>query len=134
MNVRYKLMQFMSGRYGVESLFYILLSVAAIISIVNIFLRSGIVQLLVYAIIVFAFFRVLSRNHEKRRRENIMFSNFLFSVKNKINTYKQRTADTFHIFKKCPSCKAILRLPRRIGVHKTVCPRCNHEFKVRVRK
>ena len=38
------------------------------------------------------------------------------------------------LWEKCPSCKAILRLPRRIGVHKTVCPKCGKEFTVRVRK
>ena len=134
MNFRYRLMQFMSGRYGVDNLFYILFSIAAVLSIINIFLRLLIIQMLVYALMIYALFRVLSRNFEKRRRENTIFSNFIFSITKKINTYKERKADTFHIFKKCPSCKAILRLPRRIGVHKTVCPRCNHEFKVRVRK
>ena len=47
---------------------------------------------------------------------------------------EQKRADKCHVYKKCPSCKAVLRLPKRPGVHKTVCPRCGREFTVRVRK
>ena len=134
MNFRYRLMQFMSGRYGIDRLFYGLFAVAMVISFINLFLRSGILQLVVYAIVVFALLRVLSRNLEARRRENKWFRDKMGILKRKKDLYEQRKADKCHVYKKCPECKAILRLPHRIGKHKTVCPRCNKEFTVKVRK
>ena len=134
MNFRYKLMQFMSGRYGTDKLFYGLFAVAAVLSLINIFLRSGLIQLLVYAIVIYSFYRVFSRDIYKRRNENEKFMSLLSVVKRKSYFYKQKKIDSFHIYTKCPSCKAVLRLPHRIGVHTTVCPRCNKEFKVKVRK
>lgn len=127
-------MQFMSGRYGTDSLFYAIMSVAAVIAFLNLFFRSGIIQLLVYALIVFGFYRVLSRNFEARRQEIQWFNNKLNILKRKKDFYNQKKADKCHVYKKCPNCKAILRLPHRIGVHTTVCPRCNKEFKVKVTK
>ncbi len=141
MNFRYKLMQFMSGRYGMDELNYGLLGTAVVFSVVNIFLRVlriyyiwNIFQILVYTLVFYAFFRVLSRNIEERRRENLWFKRKTDIIRQKRETYNQRKADKFHVYKKCPSCKAILRLPHRIGVHKTVCPRCSKEFTVRVKK
>ncbi len=134
MNFRYRLMQFMSGRYGSDSLTNALFIFAAIVSFINIFVRSWLIQLLVYALIFFAIFRVLSRNIEARRRENRFFNEKVNVFKSKVELYKSQKNDKFHVYRKCPACKAVLKLPHRIGEHTTVCPRCSKEFKVKVRK
>lgn len=134
MNFRYRFMQFMSGRYGRDTLFDFLVVTAAVVAIINIVLRSGFVQLLVYTLLIYALFRFLSRNIDARRRENSKFTEKMNFIKKRKELYDQRKADQFHVYRKCPSCKAILRLPRRIGTHKTVCPRCSKEFTVKVRK
>ncbi len=134
MNFRYRLMQFMSGRYGTDSLTNALLIFGAVVSFINIFIRSGIIQLLVYAVIIFAVFRVLSRNHEARRKENRFFNEKFNIFKSKMEIYRNQKNDKLHVYRKCPACKAVLKLPHRIGEHTTVCPRCGKEFKVKVRK
>lgn len=134
MNFRYRIMQFMSGRYGPDKLSNMLLVISAILSVINIFLRFYHLQLLVYFIIIYVFFRMLSRNIEGRRRENQWFLNKVNIIYNKREIYLKRKNDRLHIYKKCPKCKAILRLPHRIGKHQTVCPKCEHKFTVRVRK
>lgn len=134
MNFRYRLMQFMSGRYGTDSLTNALLIFGAVVSFINIFIRSGIIQLLVYAVIIFAVFRVLSRNHEARRKENRFFNEKFNVYKSKMEMYRNQKNDKLHVYRKCPACKAVLKLPHRIGEHTTVCPRCGKEFKVKVRK
>lgn len=134
MNFRYKLMQFMSGRYGVDGLFYVLFSVSAALSVINCFVRSLVLQLVVYAVMVYALFRVFSRNWEARRRENRVPARLISKIKEKQNIHRQRRADYTHIYKKCPGCHAVLRLPRRKGKHTTVCPKCNKKFKVYVFK
>ncbi len=134
MNFRYKLMQFMSGRYGTDSLFYVLFAISATLSIINCFVRSMWLQFIVYAIIVCAIFRIMSRNIEARRRENQWFNKIKAKWLNKKRIHNQRKADYTHVYKRCPQCHAVLRLPRRKGKHTTVCPKCNKQFKVYVFK
>lgn len=134
MNFRYRLMQFMSGRYGVDKLFYVLFVVAALLAAVNIIVGSGILQLIVYLIMFYAIFRVLSRNHSARLAENRAVTGWLNTLSQKADTARQRRADTTHVYKKCPGCGAVLRLPRRKGKHTTVCPKCSRKFTVRVWK
>ena len=134
MNFRYRLMQFMSGRYGTDKLFYGIVITAAVISFLNLIIRSYIIQLIVYALFIYALFRVLSRNFEARRRENSWFLDKVSFFNKQRDFYRQKQADTLHVYKKCPDCKAVLRLPHRLGVHKTVCPRCGREFTVKVKK
>lgn len=124
----------MSGRYGLDEFFYVLFVIATVLSVVNCIVRSIWLQFVVYAIIVYAFFRVMSRNTEARRRENLAFVKLKTGLINKRSIRRQRKADYSHIYKKCPNCRAVLRLPRRKGKHTTVCPKCNKEFKVRVFK
>ncbi len=134
MNFRYRLMQFMSGRYGIDGLFYVIFGIAVTLSIANCFVRSQLLQIIVYALVIYAFFRVMSRNTAARRRENQWFNKIKTYCVNKRNIYRQRKADYNHVYKKCPRCHAVLRLPRRKGKHTTVCPKCNNEFKVYVFK
>lgn len=133
MNFRYKLMRFMQGRYGIDNLFFVLFALAAVLSLVNSFARSWVLQIIVDAILIYAFYRVLSRNINARSRENRLFDNLKNKIQARRNLNRQRKADWNHVYKKCPQCKAVLRLPRRKGKHSTVCPKCNKEFKVTVR-
>ena len=134
MNFRYRLMQFMSGRYGVDNLFYVLFGGAMALSVINIFARSVILQLIVYAIIIFAFFRFISRNISARARENQYVNGVINKIIAARNIRRQRRADFTHIYKKCPYCGAVLRLPRKKGKHTTICPKCSKSFRVRVFK
>lgn len=134
MNFKYKLMQFMSGRYGIDTMFYLLFAIAAVLAVLNCFFRSLLLQLLVYAIIVYAFYRVLSRNTSARARENRFAVQVADKAKSRLEAHRRYRADTTHIYKKCPHCRAVLRLPRRKGKHETVCPKCSTKFKVRVYK
>lgn len=134
MGFRYKLMQFMSGRYGVDTLFYVLFAISAALSVANLFIGSLILQLFIDVIIIYSLFRVMSRNVYARKRENQLFSRLAFKLSQKQKIRSQRKADYTHIYKKCPKCSAVLRLPRRKGKHTTVCPKCGHEFKVHVFK
>lgn len=134
MNFRYKLMQFMSGRYGVDGMFYGLFGAALVLSLVNCFVRSVAVQLIVYAVMVYAIFRMFSRNINARRAENQKVMQLFGGVKRRMDTMRQRQADKTHIYKKCPGCHAVLRLPRRKGKHTTVCPKCGKSFSVHVYK
>lgn len=134
MNFGYRFMQFMSGRYGRDKLNDTLLILAIVMSVANIFLRFLVLQLVVYVVTGIAIFRMFSRNIEARRRENSKFLSLFSTLKRKKQISAQRRADKTHIYRKCPNCKAVLRLPYRVGKHTTACPKCSNEFTVRVRK
>ena len=134
MNFRYRLMQFLRGRYGIDTTFYVLFVLSAILAFLNCFLRLWALQLVVYALSFYAIFRMFSRNIGARTKENKIITGWVFKIKNKMAVARIRKADVTHIYKKCPNCKAVLRLPRRKGKHKTVCPKCSHKFSVRVYK
>lgn len=134
MDFRYRLMRFMSGRNGPDELFFAFFILSVVLAAINVFLRSLIFQLIIYALVIYALFRVFSRNTEKRRSENSRFVAKAHFIKRKRELHEQRRNDKCHVYKKCPSCKAILKLPRRVGTHKTVCPKCGREFTVKVKK
>ena len=134
MNFRYKLMQFFSRCYGADGLFYGIFIVASALAITNCFVRSLWLQMVVYTLTAYAIFRFLSHNIESRRRENQFFGKLKMGIKYKMGVRRQRKADYTHVYKKCPRCKAVLRLPRKKGKHTTRCPKCKNEFKVYVFK
>lgn len=128
-----KLARFFYGRYGADTLNNVLtgiyLSWLITFSIVDIFINSIIFSiigwLVTVAIFALVMFRMMSRNIYKRRRENEKFCGFFKLQRNKFRDRKT------HVYRKCPSCKAVLRLPKAKGKHTVVCPRCKNRFDVK---
>ena len=58
----YKVARFFQGRYGIDKLFYGICGVAVVLSAANLFVRSLILQLMVYAVLVLAVSAVLSED------------------------------------------------------------------------
>lgn len=123
----------MYGRYGTDTLSKVLLYVyfafVLICTIVSIFVRSIWFSLFYYvvasALIVWMFSRMFSKNIAARKRENDKFCGFFRLRKNKFRDRKT------HVYRKCPACKAVLRLPKAKGKHFVVCPRCKNRFEVK---
>lgn len=127
------LMRFMSGRYGTDSLNKALFWFYFILLVLNLFLRSRIVMILELVVIFLYFFRMLSRNIAKRQSENYKYTVFKGKVVSFFSGIKNRFRDRkTHVYRKCPNCKAKLRLPRRKGTHTCCCPRCKKDFTVKI--
>ncbi len=129
-----KIRQFMQGRYGSDQLNKALIIAALAISLVNMFVRSYIVTAVELLFVAFALYRMLSRKIQTRLRENRAFLNASGKIKrffSRIRTrFKERKT---HVYFKCPSCKAQLRLRRISGEHGVKCPRCGGEFRVKIK-
>lgn len=142
MRMRERIARFMYGRYGFgygagDKLNYFLLVVYMILSVVNVFVSNRAVS---YAItllgsltLVAIFFRMFSKNIYKRQAENNKFIRIWNKIKSffKLNFIKIKEIKT-HRYKKCPSCRAQLRLPRKTGHHSVVCPACKKRFDVHI--
>ena len=129
----------MQGRYGADRLHRILSWVYFAILIVSIFIarRADIkiyyaVLLLGLAVLIYDFFRVFSKNIDKRRKENERWLSFENKIKKRFRILRDRWKfRKTHVFKKCPKCKAVLRLKRIKGTHRVTCPHCNECFKIK---
>ncbi len=131
---RDKLSRFMYGRYGQDHLYYAGLIVSLILIILNSFVRNSIISALTWVVLILITFRVFSKNVNKRRLENEKFLKLWNPIKAnfslRIRKFKERKTHCFH---KCPSCKKVLRLPRKKGNHTVNCPCCHNDFNIKVR-
>lgn len=130
----YKMANFFQGRYGIDELYKFLFILFWIIAILSIFIRNPIIYLLEILICVFMFYRSLSRNIYKRESENMRYLKMRDKVKGKITLQKRKWSERkTHIYRKCPNCKAEIRLPKKKGKHVCTCPRCKKDFEVKCR-
>ncbi len=128
-----RLFRFMQGRNGPDELYSFLVIVTFVLLIINIFLSSWILSLIILAILALSVWRFMSKNLFKRRQENSKY----LRIKRGIVDYFRLCRDRFrdrktHIYRRCPNCKKILRLPRRPGQHNVCCPCCSHRFTLKV--
>ena len=106
---------------------------AVVLSAANLFVRSLILQLMVYAVLVLAVVRAMSRNCQKRYEENMKFERAFGGIGRKFSFWKRKIADRkTHVYIKCGVCKKMLRLPKVKGEHTVKCPNCANKFKVKI--
>lgn len=137
---RFRLARFFMGRNGPDTLYYFFL----VLSLLCIFFSGFFGQndtvrlslsLLYFIFFGYALFRLLSRNIPRRRRENAAFRRFFFRLSLPARRLSARwKSRKTHIFRKCPHCRATLRLARIPGEHVVKCPACAARFSVRVKK
>ena len=136
MSFRERLYRFMQGRYGKDDLSNFCVWTGLALYVISLFFfRYPITQCIIYlfstAFLAISIFRTLSKNHLKRQIENQRY----LRLKNKLSAFFRLQKDKFkerktHAFRRCPHCKAVMRLPRRRGKHGVNCPACRRHFKV----
>ena len=131
--IKSMLYKFMYGRYGTDTLGNVMLISYIVITLLYTFIGFFVssvwfdiaVWILSSALVIMIVCRLFSRKIAKRRKENETFCGFFRLRKNK---FKDRKT---HVYRKCPKCKAVLRLPKAKGKHTVVCPRCKERFTVK---
>ena len=121
----------MQSRYGIDELYKFLFIIFWIIAIISIVIRNPIIYLLEMLICVYMMFRAISRKIYKRQNENAKYLKIKNKVIEKIKLRKKKWEDRkTHIYRKCPNCKAEIRLPKKKGKHVCTCPSCKKDFDV----
>ena len=124
-----KLVRFMSGRYGMDSLgkFTIIAGVAAML--LAGWNDSLLLSLLSWVCIIYTYFRIFSRNVYKRSSENQWYLNKTYKLRSAFYREKNLMIQrrTHHIYK-CPACRQKIRIPRGKGKVAVRCPKCSVEF------
>ena len=148
------LQRFMYGRHGVDSLSLALFVVYFVLYVPMSFARRlappwlvTLVWFISMAILAWAVFRILSRNHTRRFAENQRFLQLTAGLRpwfsrvfRRLRTWwgdaaewyrgrEQRARDkAIYRYFDCPNCKKTLRLPRGKGKIVITCPICKTEF------
>lgn len=130
---RERIARFMIGRYGTDNFYHFLLVICFVLIFINLFASSFIISVLEIAVLIYATFRVLSRNVYKRQKENLFFLKITEKPRSLFKLIKCKFRDRkTHVYKKCPSCKNNLRLPKKKGKHTVACPCCQNRFDIRI--
>lgn len=132
--MRERIARFMAGRNGNDQLnrFLLLADVVLLLlsSILSRYSRlGGLFYLLVLVLLGFTYYRMLSRDLYRRRSENERYlrvkNQFFAKFRVLRERWKQRKDYKFF---SCPSCKAVMRVPRGRGKIRIVCHKCGNSF------
>jgi len=126
--------RFMYGRYGVDHFGRFLIYASLILMIVNLFVDWSVLYWLALIMLVYSYFRMFSKNTNKRYHENVKY----LEIKNRVVGRFRGTAfgnsksqdPTKKIFK-CPGCRQKVRVPKGKGTILITCPKCKRQFQKR---
>jgi len=123
------LRRFMYGRYGFDHLTQFLLWCAIIVTLIGTLSRINALVYLSYIFIIYAVFRVLSKNINRRTQENFKYMGMINPIKNFLRKMKLTISGTkTHRYYRCPKCKQTIRIPKGKGKICITCPKCSTEF------
>lgn len=125
------LTRFMAGRYGADQLSKALTYAVLVVLLLSLFSRNLLLDLLAVGLLVYNYYRILSRNHSARYKENEKFLQATAGLRRRFASFvsvnKQRK--DFHIYT-CPNkeCRQKIRVPRGKGRIQVTCPKCHTQF------
>ena len=123
-----KFYRFMQGRYGNDQFNRFLMILVIVCFALSLF---GVRPFYVLGIVllIYAYFRLFSKNIYKRRQENAVYLRYEYKVRQWFATFKRdmEQRKTHHIYR-CPSCKQKIRIPRGKGKIEIRCPQCGQTF------
>ena len=131
--MREKWVRFMQGRYGAygaDRLTRFLLIAWLVLFVALSFIRIVAVRLLPVLVLVYMYYRLMSRNIPARYKENETYLRLTAALRTRLNGMRRgkiQGQNAFHVYD-CPNCAQKIRIPSgkgRIMVH---CPRCSNEF------
>lgn len=128
--------QLMAGRYGVDALGRALsigglaaLVLSMVMRIVGVDWLASVLIILALASIIWSYFRIFSRNFQKRSQENEKFLRWWDGVccafRLRKECFSQRKD---YAFFRCPSCRQMVRVPRGKGRIRITCRKCGFAF------
>jgi len=132
MKFRERFAHFMMGRNGLDQMGRGLLW-AYIALLALSFLGLPILRYAALALIVYLFWRMLSKNRAKRQAENWKYIAFQRKFTGWFSLQRRKWKDRKNYrYRSCSHCNAIVRLPNKKGEHVVSCPKCHQDFDVRI--
>lgn len=130
----------MAGRHGGDAFSVALLVLYGVVLLFSSIFRNPLLFLLAVAVLIWCLWRMLSRNQERRWKENAWFLGWWNPIWQKLRgistrfhqaqdyaTMKARDRGVYRYYK-CPKCGNKLRVPKGKGKISITCPVCRTEF------
>lgn len=131
-NWRDRINEFMVGRYGEDALSRFLLVAALILLLLNFFVQMPAFGIFAGLILVWVYYRMLSKDTGRRAEENEKY----LQLRDKVTGFfrgkgsSSSAADGYRIYR-CPKCGQKIRIPKGHGMVEITCPRCRTRFRKR---
>ena len=133
--MRDRIARFMAGRNGNDRLNLFLLVIGIVFIILGIVFRDSaglLFNTLTLVIIVLVYFRMFSKNLNKRQTENAKYMEIRYMFISKFRLLREKWVQrNEYKFFRCPSCRTALRVPRGRGKIMIVCKKCGTRFEGR---
>ena len=133
--MRDRIARFMTGRNGNDRLNLFLLVVGVLFIILGIVFKNSaalLFNLLTLVIIALVYFRMLSKNLNRRKAENAKYMDIKNMLISKFRLLHEKWAQrNEYKFFCCPSCRTALRVPRGRGKIMIICKKCGTRFEGR---
>ena len=130
--MREKLARFMAGRNGNDQLNMFILITDIVLLLLAAFFSESFGRYLypvVFVLLLLSYFRMFSRNLNRRREENGKFIRLQYSVSAFFRIRHERWVQRREYkFFSCPACRTMLRVPRGQGRISIVCRKCGCSF------
>ena len=131
--MRDKFNKFMQGRYGTDQFAQFTIGASLLFIILSMLFRKYAVGQIFDLVgifgIVYTYYRILSRNVQKRYEENQKYLAATQKLRMRLNREKSMMTQrkTHHIYT-CPGCGQKIRIPRGKGKIEIECPKCHVKF------
>lgn len=124
------LSKLLHGRYGVDQFSVALMFMSVLFSLLFTFTDWTIFYIISSVILIYAIYRIFSKNFTKRQRENQLWNKYYFSFRRKTDKCIRRAKDFPHYrYYTCLNCKQTIRIPRGKGRIEIRCPKCGYSFR-----
>ena len=129
--IRNAIQHLIYGRYGHDQLNLFLMVLYLLLYLVYMLTGWELFSLCSLLLLAYTLFRLLSRDHAKRRRENARFMRMAGPVLQWLRLRRTIRKDKEHMYFKCPNCGQQLRVPRGKGNITVNCRSCGARFEAK---
>lgn len=126
--IKDNIMRFLRGRYGNDQFNNFIILFSLLFAFLNIFMENPILTIVSYASLIYAIYRMFSKDIWTRQKENIAYLDNTRFIRIRINLLKRNLTDKQNKYFICPSCKQMVRVPRNKGKIEIKCPKCHQKF------
>lgn len=134
-NFNDKVQRFMYGRNGNDKLNNFIFFLYIITFILFLIFRHISLVIAATVLLIINIYRTFSKKLYVRQKENEIYVKFITFLKRPFLRLAHKFRDRkTHVYKKCKSCKKVLKLKRVKGHHTVKCPVCKNSFKINIRK
>ena len=127
-----RMADWMHGRNGSDELGNAVLILALILLLVDVFVRTLWLGIIVLLLLGYACWRLSSTDVRQRRKENAAFVKAIGPVAPFLS-FSRGGATQGQAYKQleCPTCGQMMRVPSGKGRMRVTCPRCRNKFETR---